>query len=161
MSGIRDAYTLKLFPQSEDVFTKFFRSAFVRLSSRYFVSMHKVALCQRLRSWDSLFSPLLPRRGVRTKEKVEVIYLLAYWKLKWIRGHDHWPLVDGRTWIKEAFRGEQKSETVDIDKTIVSLFLSYRFIDMVAAMDCCPGDLTLFHKVHFLPCNILGNACFI
>jgi hypothetical protein len=35
--------------------------------------------------------------------------------------------ADGRTWIKEASRGEWKWQTVDIDKTTVPLFL---FIDL-------------------------------
>lgn len=41
------------------------------------------------------------------------------------------------------------------------LFSLYRFIDVVTAMDCCPGDLMLLHKACFRPCDVPGNTCFI
>lgn len=35
---------------------------------------------------------------------------------------------------------------------------SHRFMDVVTAMDCCPGDLMLLHKAYFRPYDIFRRT---
>lgn len=83
------------------------------------------------------------------KEEVEIIYLLARRGLKWVRGHGRWfRLMEGRGLRGRLVANGNRKPWVSI-KPPVPLFC-YRFIEVVTAMDCCPGDLTLLHKACLL-----------
>lgn len=95
------------------------------------------------------------------KEEVEIIYLLARRGLKWVRGHGRWfRLMEGRGLRGRLVANGNRKPWVSI-KPPVPLF-HYRFIEVVTAMDCCPGDLMLLHKARLLSCaRSRHDTCFI